>query len=433
MKDLREITSCVVDYGTFIGVAEAMAKHCAKSLYYSPFEEEYLDIKKCCQGDGLPGVTRVDDPLDPDTLKDIDLFIFPDIGFGGLQRHLRSLGKAVWGSMGASDLELYRTRFLRTLKEVGLPVAPSLPIKGLTQLAEHLKGVKDKWIKVNRYRANMETWHHQDYAHSQNKLADLAMQFGPLRDRVWFVVQDSIPDALEIGYDGFSVDGQFPARSYQGYEAKNKLYLGSELAAADLPEEVICVNEAMAPVLAEYGYRNFWATEIRRVVGGKAYFIDPTARMAGQTMEHQLLSMDNFGEVIWKGAQGELVTPEFIAPFAAEATLHYTASDPEAWKSLRLPDEVREHVKLYHFCECDGLCHFPPARNDEVGVVIGLGDSVEQAIDDLKEHFEALSEEPLAIDLADFAKLLSQIEEAQSEGLEFSDQPLPEPTIAVEG
>ena len=407
-----------IDYGTFIEVASTMAGHVKESLFYSPFEEEYLDIQKCCKGDGLTSVTRIDDPLDPDVLDKIDLFIFPDIGFGGLQRHLRKLGKAVWGSMGAHELELLRTRFLKVVEDVGLPVAPSVVIRGLTKLNEHLKRVDDKWVKVNRYRANMETWHHQDYDHSRNMLADLAVKFGPLMDRVVFVVQDSIPDAIEVGYDGFCVDGEFPATSYQGYEAKNKLYLGSELANEDLPDAVTEVNEAIAPVLREYGYRNFWATEIR-CVDDTAYFIDPTARMAGQTMEHALSNMANFGEVVWKGAHGELVKPDFLASHAAEATLHYTAGTPDGWKTLRIPEEVRDHVKFYHYCECDGLYHFPPGRNDEVGVVIGLGESVEEAIDDLKEHFELLSEEPLSIDMGDFAKLIEQIDEAQSEGIPF--------------
>jgi hypothetical protein len=257
----------------------------------------------------------------------------------------------------------------------------------------------------------------------------LACEFGGLESEVVFVVQEPIPNAQEIGYDGLCVDGDFPSQSYQGYEAKNELYLGSLLQADKLPDCVKEVNEAMSPVLAEYGYRNFWATEIRKV-GDKFYFIDPTARQAGQTMEHQYLNCSNLPEVIWSGANGDLLTPEFIAPFAAEATLHH--KDGCEWRVLQIPEEARDHVKLTHFCEGgDGLYHFPPGKNDEVGVVLGLGDSVEEALEDLKEYFELLEGEPVEIRLHAFADLLEQIKEAEKDGMEFGDDALPKPEIAL--
>lgn len=436
MKPIEEICCCIVDYGSFLGLAEMMGRVCRRTLYNSPTEEEYLDIKKCCIGKGFESFERCDEFMDPDVLKEIDLFIFTDIGFGGLQRYLRSIGKLVWGSMGASDLELYRTRFLKVLAEVGLPVIHSVKIVGVTALAEHLKHVEDKWIKVNRYRQNMETWHHQDYLHSQRDLERLASQFGGWKEQIIFVVQDAIngddgEPVLEIGFDGWSVDGEFPVASYQGYEKKNQLYLGSLLEYEDLPEPVRFVNERMAPVLASYGYRNFWATEIR-VKGKQAYYIDPTCRLAGQTMEHQFWNCKNLPQIILAGAQGELLKPEFEYQFAAEATVHYTAECDGGWKTFVRPQAIEERVSLYHCGFADGAYQYPPYKNDEIGVVCGGGDSVEEAVEDLKAHFEAMADEPVKIELAGFAELIEQIGEAEAEGLEFSDQPIPDPAIALQ-
>ena len=64
--------------------------------------------------------------LDPEHFDEIDLWIFPDIGWGGTQKTLRKMGKAVWGSMGGDDFELYRTRFLDLLKQLKLPVCHSM-------------------------------------------------------------------------------------------------------------------------------------------------------------------------------------------------------------------------------------------------------------------------------------------------------------------
>lgn len=435
MKDISETTALVVDYGSFIGLADCMARKCKKVYYYSPWEQEYVGIERSVIGDGFHTFERCDEPVSPEIIEEVDLWLFPDICYGGFQRYLKSIGKLIWGSMGASDLELIRTKFIRTIKEVGLPVVKSIKVVGVTALSEHLKEVEDKWIKINRYRDNMETWHHINLTYSQRQLEHLAMTFGGMKEKVVFLVQDPIngdqdSPVLEVGYDGWSVDGGFPSQSYQGYELKNKLYLGSQLNNDDLPEPVQFVNEKMSPVLREYGYRNFWATEIR-VKDDIPHFTDPTARMAGQTMEHLLNTCTNLPEVILSGSKGELIEPEFSAPFAAEATIHYTA-EGDGWKVLTVPEQIQDYVKLYRCCQSDGSYHFPPHKSDELGVICGNGDSVEDAIEDLKAHFELLKNEPVRIDIEGFADLIKEIKEAESEGIEFGDSKLPEPSVILE-
>jgi hypothetical protein len=280
-------------------------------------------------------------------------------------------------------------------------------------------------VKVNRFRRDMETFHHLDEAHSLAEFTRLATNFGGLAENVVFVVQEPIKDVEEVGYDGYSVDGQFPNKSFFGFEKKNELYLGAWLHDTQLPKQVRVVNEAITPLLEEIGYRNFTATEIR----GK-FFTDPTFRMAGQTQEHYLETCTNLPEIIVEGAEGRLVQPQFAAKFAAEATMHYTTKADD-WKVLRVPEDSRRWFKFYHYAEDDGLIHFPPRQSDEVGVVLGNGNTVEEAIDHLKENFEVMKNEPVAIELGGFADLIQEIEEAQAKGIKFSDQPLPDPAVAI--
>lgn len=437
MKEPEEVTACVMDAGTFVSLAACLAKTFKKVYYYSPWESEYLDVSRCVIGDGEETFSRLDEPLDPDVFPSIDLFIFPDIGYAGLQRHLVSLGKAVWGSRRGTNLELYRTKFLRVIGEAGLEVIGSQVIRGVTALSEHLKSVENKWVKVNRFRGNMETWHHKDFDHSRQELNRLALTFGGVADEVVFVVQDPIDGddenpVLEIGYDGWSILGQYPEKSFQGYEQKNELYLGSVKAYVDLPEEIQFVNERMAPYLEANDYRNFWATEIR-MCKGKAYFIDPTARMPGQTGEQLLNTCTDLARVIWAGANGQLIQPDFRAICAAEATIHFKGSENDQWKMLRIPQKALPYLALYQYCRGDGdLYHFPPARNDEAGVVIGEGGNVEDALTDLSQNFSLLSDEPVSIDFKGFADLLEQIKDAENEGVEFTDEKIPEPSVVVE-
>lgn len=436
MKPIEDVVAAVIDYGSFVSVADKLAQTFKTQYYYSPFEEEFRDIRDCVIGDGLKKAIRLNEYMDPEVYDTIDLWVFPDIGFGGFQKFLKREGKAVWGSMGASNLELYRTQFLKVLKEVGLPVVPSVVIRGLTALREHLKTVKDKWVKINRYRRNMETWHHLDYTHSKRMLDSYAVVFGGLQEKPVFVVQDNVPDAREIGYDGMFVNGRYPANTFQGYEKKNELYLGSKLANEDLPEEILEVNRKMAPVLEQFGYCNWLATEIR-IKDGEAFYIDPTHRMPGQTGEHQLETCTNLPDVIWQGANGGFVEPDFSEPFATEATLHYDGHTGDTaiareWKTLRIPREAERWLKFYHYCIADGLHHFPPHQTDEVGVVLGVGSTIEQALDHLKENFAMLKGLPLHIELAGFQSLLAEIKEAQASGIKFTDQRVPEPETMLE-
>lgn len=431
LKPVEDITAVCVDYGTFISVAEKLAETMKKVYYHSPYEIEYQDIRDCIKGEGLPNVERLDDLLDPDKLKEIDLFVFPDTNFGAMQRLLRSMGKAVWGNMGATDLELYRDFFLATLQQVGLPTIHTEELTGVTALADYLKKNENKWVKINRFRGNMETWHHENWEQSQRTLDSLAVIFGGTKEHITFLVQDDIKTDFEIGYDGWCIDGFFPPESYQGYEKKNELYLGSLLKAEDLPDEIKQVNQAMAPILANYGYRNWWATEIR-VSDGIPYFIDPTPRMPGQTGEHQLESIENFADIIWQGANGIVVPPKTRWRFAAEATLHYDMESVDSaigneWASVRIPKKARQWVKFYHYCELEGVHHFPMDSTDEIGVVIGGGDTLQAAIDNLGEHLELLKGLPVHAQTMGFANLVESIKEAEENGIPFGGKvPKPE-------
>jgi len=427
--NIEDVTVAVLDAGTFVPLSQMFAGKARKVYYYSPFESEFLGIDRCVIGDGIEHVHRLDDFMEPDVFREVGLWIFPDIGFGGLQKYLIEQGKLVWGSMGHSDLELYRTRFLKVLKECGLPVIHSEKCVGLTALSDYLKESKGKkHVKINRYRENMETWCHYDWLHTQHVIAGLAVKFGPLSERIVFVVQDDIETDIEIGYDGWLIDGQFPKESFSGYEKKNQLYLGSLLEYDKLPEAARFVNERFAPMLP--GYRNFLATEIR-MLDDIPYFIDPTNRMAGQTMEHVLETCTNLPEVILAGAQGQVIDPEFSNLFAAEATIHYK-SEGDGWKSLRVPPEAERKTKLYRCCFTDGSYHFPPHKSDELGVVCGMANTIEGAIEDCRETFEALGEQPIWIEMEGFADLLKSIQQAEEEGLEFSSTAIPDPATVLE-
>ena len=140
----------------------------------------------------------------------------------------------------------------------------------------------------------------------------------------------------------------------------------------------------------------------------------------------------NFSEIIYRGACGELVDPEMTAKFCGEAVIAYTG-DKEGWKCIRIPEEVRHWVKLYACGYDDGAYHFPPAQDPEaIGCAVGLGDTPDEVLDRLKEIREALKDSAVDVKIEPIADLLKEIEEAQEQGIPFSEHKMPEPAEVLQ-
>jgi C4-type Zn-finger protein len=73
------------------------------------------------------------------------------------------------------------------------------------------------------------------------------------------------------------------------------------------------------------------------------------------------------------------------------------------------------------------LYHFPPKSNDELGVVLGAANTIEGAIDKLKENLEMMKGESIECNLHGFSELLADIEDAEEHGIEFTTQEIPDP------
>jgi hypothetical protein len=429
MKAVQDLVATVVDFGVFQSLAEKLSETYRKVNYYTPSEWEFIDCADVVTGVGASRLTRCDDFMDPEIVKETDLYIFPDIVYGGTQKYLASIGKPVWGSLGMDDLELYRTRFLSTLKKLGLPVAHSVECVGLTELSDYLKTVENVWVKLNRFRQNMETWKHYTYRQSIRRLDNLAVSLGPLKEHVVFVVQDEIETDIEFGYDGWVINGKTPGVSFQGPELKNRCYLGSRTNASDLPEAVRYVNDAFVPMLQNY--RAFFSTELR-IKDDVPYFIDPTLRTPGLTGEHQWEVCRNIASVIWWGANGELLEPDYSSAFVGETCVHYTGDD-EGWKTIEVPEQAVQWSKLYRYFVADDCYHFPPNKLQELGVIVAMADQIEEVIDRLKEVAELYENAPVDIEVDGFAQLLKQVQEAEKKGLPFTDEgvPIPDPETVL--
>lgn len=430
MKSLSEVHFRVVDKGIFLPIARRLAREAKQVTYWTPHEKAFPTLRDAI-GDGFGDISRVESMWDGK--DEVDCWVFPDVGFAAEQRELISQGKIVWGARDGDTLEVLRGKFLSVLMQTPLPVPPYQKIVGMSALHDHLRDKRDKWIKISRYRGDWETLHFRNWDQDELELDARAVKLGPWKDFLSFYVFDDIDTEIEDGCDSYCIDGAFPSTVIHGMEAKDKAFIGAFQKFADLPEELRRVNEVFGPILKEYGYRSFFSTEVRITPEGESYLIDPTCRAGSPPSQVQCEMIQNYGEIIWRGAHGELVEPIPAAMFGVQALLSAKGDPRSTWRVIELSDELDQWVKCGFCCKLENrLCFMPEyeATANEVGWLIGIGDTIEKAIAHLKSNMDLL---PCGIccEFASLGDLLKEIHTAEDAGMEVTKQTVPEPEIVL--
>lgn len=430
MKDIAEVHFRVIEKGIFLPIARRLAREARKVSYWTPWETAFPTVKGCI-GDGLPDVERVYSPWkDKD---DVDCWVFPDIGFAPMQEELLMQGKIVWGARDADSIELSRGKFLDVLSHTKLPMPPHKVLVGYSALKRHLIDQKDKYIKVSKFRGDWETMHWRDWDEDELELDARACKLGPFKEEMSFYVFDKIDTKIEDGCDSWCIDGAYPSLVIHGMEAKDKAYIGTFQKFSELPEEVRRVNDEFGPILAEYGYRSFFSTEVRITEEGESYFIDPTMRAGSPPSQVMCEMIENFPEIIWKGAQGECIDPVPAAKFGVQA-LVCIKGDRTSWKAMEIPPQLDQWLKCGFYMEINGRMCFPPMQEttgNDIGWLLGIGDTAKEAIDHLKSNNEMLPDD-VTCEFWAIADLLKEVDEAEKHGMEWTDQPVPSPEVVLD-
>jgi hypothetical protein len=385
MMEYKSKCCAVVDNGLFIDLATSLVKDFGKVYYNSPAVDAFISSNATVLGKGIPGVTRVDDIWK--IADEVNLWIFPDCYYGGLQLHLESLGKRVWGARMGEELELDRVNSKRHLKKLGINIGPYVVVKGLEKLREHLKAHEDQWVKVSRTRGDVETFHSPNYKLIEPVIDELENKLGAKKELMEFIVEEGIPDAVEVAYDGFTVDGLFPGAGMVGIEVKGKSYVGIFQDAADMPEQITEPNEKLADTLKRYRYRNWLSLEMRITEGGAYHVIDPCCRFGSPPGELVPLMYTNLAEIFWEGADGKLVEPVPSGKYGVELRMESQWAR-DHWLPVYFPTEIRDHVRLRNMCIIDGTYYIVPqsAKVDNIGGLVATGDTLEAAIEEVKGY-----------------------------------------------
>lgn len=425
MIDFSDKTFVVVDNGLFIHVAQKLAESGAQVLYKRTWEDAFPRFSHLFPGTGLSDIRRITHY--EDWIGKGVCWVFPDLFFGPLQEYLREQGERVWGSGMGEELEIYRYEFKQVLKKLKLPIGPFKHIIGMDDLREYLKDNDDQYVKTSVVRGDVETFFSKTYELSEPLLDKIEYSIGPAKHVIEFICEDSQSETIEIGYDGFCIDGRFAqSAGIQGFEVKDQCYLGIIRPYDKLCEQVKVTNDALSNVLNAYGYRGFYSTEIGVDKVGKPFFRDPACRIGSPPGEVYLNAYSNWPEIIWQGAKGHVVEPEIENGTVLLEVMVDGEFAEHTWQPVYFPESISRHYKFRNLCQIDGTFYVAPQGvNMAVGSVVATGKTFEQAWSDLKTAANELEGCGLKVHLESMPQTLALAEKCSEHEIAFTDQPLP--------
>jgi hypothetical protein len=417
--NLKTKTVCIVDNGLFVSFARTIAKGFGRTLYHKPFQSAFPRTNDLAPGRGFPELEWCEQPLLE--ADDIDLWVFLDLYQSGLQTYLREHGARVWGAGVGEDIELHRWEFKEKLKELGLPVQHCEHIRGMDDLRRYLKSHKGVcFVKTSFVRGDFETFKCENYNIVEPRLDELAHTLGIKKDTYEFIVEDEIPDAVEIGFDGFTINGEYPKTAMMAYEVKDAGMIGAVKTYDSLAEPVKLINTKMRPLFKDSSYQGFFCTEIRYTKSKQAYFIDPCCRLGTPSNELLQELFDDWPNVVWSGAEGLLVTPKTKARFGCLAIIksEWATND---WLSLTYPRTLDDYVKLRFHVRKGSKDYIVPQviGMPDVGVVVGTGDSLNAAIAQCKQRAKEVKGFQVEIKLDSLDEAVDIITQGEKLGIRF--------------
>jgi len=414
MIDLFKKTILIYDYGLCISIAQKLGEKFNKVYYYVPWADAFPKSDKALIGDGLQdeNVYRITNFWD--YVDNVDLICFFDTYNYDIVEYLREHNYRVFGAGLGEMLENDRWYGRTIQNEVGLPTQQTVKIIGIENLKKFLKSNNNKYIKISRFRGDIETFYHEDYESSKLFLDYLTATVEPKQDKIEFIVEEVI-EGIEPGYDGFVVDGKYPDIAMWGYEMKGTGYVSKVDKYANFPEPIRLVNDKLSEVFERLKTKSMFSTEIRVNKEGIGYLIDPTVRSAMPVPTAVELEIyDNLPEFIWEASDGNVIDLQPIAKYGAGVSLNSDWAS-EHWLEIHIKDEeVLPYIKFRRFMKQNNKYYIVPGFSS-VCSVIGLGDKISDAVEMVKENVKKISGFELDHSTSGLDNIMELIEKGETE------------------
>jgi hypothetical protein len=423
MEDLKQLTALVWDYGNFFSVAERISRDdgFGRTYYFVPkIVEGFPTHRPYDIGRNVPGVICVDEWAS--VIDECDIIIFPDSHEGALQEWFAAQGKKVFGCRRGCDLEHNRDELKDLMKQLELPVNDYEVAYGLDELEEILKRKENVFVK-SKLRGDSETWKHTEWKLSKIELDRMRKEMGVYQNKETYIVEDPIESLSEIGWDGFVVDGMFPEKAASGIELKDTGYLGKITRYSDLPHQLKIVTDKFQHIFRDLGYRGAYSNEV--IIGQNdrlGYLIDNTCRCPEPNTSLALEWFTNYPQIIWDVANGRLpkikYDYEWGVQFIIKSDLAKTEPSP-----VIVSDEYKKFVKIKNLViDEEGTWYFTPngtVELCEIGAVVGLGNSMDEAIEMAKQIASSIRGFDIKINTDCIEEATEQLYRLESAGISY--------------
>lgn len=417
MTTLSKESVLVWDYGLFFPVAEKLAEGFGKVIYYNATRKGWPRHNDGVVGTGVGEVEVTHTPFTH--INNVSLVVFPDVHDGDLVEYLRGKGHRVYGIGKAEELEGERWEFRKLQKKLGMPTPNTTHIVGLSELRKHIAEANKKlFVKLCRWRGDQETFKVDGAGTVKQRLDRLEADLGAGAELVEFVVEEPIEDAVEVGFDGWVVDGKLPQICAYGYEIKDCGYVGAITPFESLPRPIRWTTERIANLLGSA--RGNFSTELR-VTKAKPYLIDPTFRHPSPPTEVMLEAYENVPQMYWDIAEGKMPTPNPTGKYLAQVVLK-SAEFKKDWLPIEYPQSIAQFVKIHNKAEVGGKVYAVPSPGvemEEFGGVVAVGDTVEEAIELVRARAEQVKAPDLDTNLSALDTAKDTIEEGKQFGIAF--------------
>jgi len=367
----------VMDNGLFVSMAERMARD-ERVGYFSSYANAFPVSREFAPGTGIKGVVRVNEPIAFLAEIQPDLVVIPDLYHNDFERLCRSLPVPTFGAANGNRLETDRWFLKEFLQKHHQPVVDSVEILGIDALREFLQQNEDKYVKVSVYRGDHETEHHETWEKSEHLWFNkLAARLGPIGNQIRFVVEDPIPDAIEVGIDTFFMGGKLITPLLLGIEQKDAGYFGVVLD--ELPEMLEPLFKALSGYFEEQNYRCWFSNEMRIRADGTIYMTDATCRMPSPPGGVMLEAIENFTEFVSNLANG---LPSAVPDFGDNRyCAEFVFKSPQVQDGWLEVDAPAAGFKPHNYCRMDGKLWIIPHDSGfiEFGSAIGMGEDADSA------------------------------------------------------
>jgi len=406
----------VHDYGLFAVQAAALLDGGKNWVgYYTPWQSAFPSFADFIIGQGL-GMEKI--LYFFDHVDDADVIVNFDVYGNDLIAFLRRKGYRVFGSGSGEILEDNRWFAKKLLKKIGLPVNNAVKIRGTTALREYLKKNKDKYVKIDIFRRDIESFHAKDYDSVELLLDEIDANLGPFKDVFDFIVEETISaeQSVEPGFDGFFNGKEFVKPYIIGYEIQKAFYIAKFVNQMPLPMQNTL--DKLTPILRQMDYRGAISIEEKVVSKNKSYVLDFCSRLPAPLSAGYVEWIRNFPELVWKISGKEDVKIKPVALYLGALPLESQHAQ-DNWVRILVDENLRNHVKFRKFVKQDGK-YYAVKGLTSVVVLVEWGKSIDEVFNKLKKLISKIEAYGLQTDAFGGLEIAKEeIEKGRQMGISF--------------